>query len=486
MRRRRRWMTAPIITLAMLALPPTGAMAATSSAHSRAITVGVSGLSPFASCDSGKAQVNAEFEPWITARPGSPSDLAITWEQDRSTTGAARGGIIIARSGNGGRTWRPEAFPGITTCSGGPFSSAANPAVAYGKDGRLYAIAAGLTWGQSTAILVTTSKAGGPWSEPTTLVNDASPAYFNDRPSITPDPRDSQIAYAVWNRNRAGDNQNQLIFSRTTDGGQSWEPARSVYEPADKGAGTVGNQIVVLPDGTLVDAFYEGDFAVSGPPNPELAEHIRVIRSNDKGSSWSGPITIADAKLNTPVFPGTVNPAIGSGLVPDISVDARTGALYAVWGDAGLATSGSAVGLSASYDGGVKWTPAIRLEHTPDSELGGNGQAFLPQVDVASDGTVGVAYYDFRENTAAPGTPTSSWLLTCRGLRCARDRSYWRESGLAPSFDLEKAATWSGTPYLGTSIGLTHTSHRFNAGLVATNATPDNPQDIFLTSVPVR
>jgi len=483
-RDRRRSIAPVVAAFTFLALTTSGAWADTRGGPG---PVRVSGPSPYAGCATNKGQLNADFEPWITARPGAPSHLAVAWEQDRSTTGAARGGVTVATSGDHGRTWRTSGFPSLTPCTGGTFSSTANPAVSYAKNGRLYAITAGFSWGASTAVLVSTSDDdGAAWSQPVTLVSDPSPAYFSDRPSITPDSRDPRMAYAVWNRNRAADNQNELMFSRTKDGGRTWDPARTIYQPAEKGSGTVGNQIVVLPNGNLVNIFYEGDFPVSSPSNPELAEHIRIVRSSDHGTTWSSPVTIADAKLNTPVIPGTLNPATGSGLIPDIGVNERTGALYAVWGDASLSTSSSAIGLAASYNGGSTWTKPIRVDHTPESPRGGNGQAFLPQVEVTDDGAVGIFYYDFRNNTPAAGTPTSSWFLTCRGPRCARNRSYWRESGLARPFDMERAAVWSGTPYLGTSVGLAHTADRFEAAYVVTTDDPQNQQDVVFSSVPAR
>ncbi|MBO2445592.1 exo-alpha-sialidase [Actinomadura barringtoniae] len=481
----RRRAIAPVVAAFTLLGPATGG--AWADARRGPGPVLVSGPSPYAACATNKGQLNADFEPWITARPGAPSHLAIAWEQDRSTTGAARGGVTVATSADHGRTWRTSGFPSLTPCTGGTFSSTANPAVSYAKNGRLYAITAGFSWGVSSAVLVSTSdNDGASWSQPATLLSDPSPAYFSDRPSITPDSRDPRVAYAVWNRNRAADNQNELMFSRTADGGKTWTPARAVYTPAEKGAGTVGNQIAVLPNGTLVNIFYEGDFPVSSPSNPDLAEHIQIIKSADHGTTWSRPITIANAKLNTPVIPDTFKPATGSGLIPDIGVNERTGALYAVWGDASLSTSESAVGFAASYNGGSSWSKPIRIDHTPESVRGGNGQAFLPQVEVTDDGAVGVFYYDFRNNTPAAGTPTNAWFLKCRGPRCVRDRAAWRESGLASSFDMERAAVWSGTPYLGTSVGLAHAGDRFEAAFVMTNADPANQQDVYLSSIPSR
>src|SRR6266704_1131050 len=43
-------------------------------------------------------------------------------------------------------------------------------------------------------------------------------------------------------------------FSRTTNGGATWEPARNIFDLSEL-TGTIGNQIVVLPNGDLVDIF---------------------------------------------------------------------------------------------------------------------------------------------------------------------------------------------------------------------------------------
>ncbi|MFC4587982.1 sialidase family protein [Sphaerisporangium corydalis] len=448
-------------------------------------SVVVSGATPFAACADASRVPNTEFEPWLATRPHDPRRLAVGWQQDRSTTGAARGGIVVATSRDAGRTWAGSPLPGLTKCSGGTFTSTSNPAVAYATDGRLFAVAMAMSFGNVTAVLAYRSDDdGSTWTGPAALTQDPSPAYFNDRPSVTTDPRSPSRAYVVWNRARAEDNQHQLMFSRTLDGGVTWEPARPIYEPADAGAGTVGNQIVVEPNGDLVELFYEGDFPVAGPPTPALASRIRSVRSTDGGTTWSAPVTVTTTVVNDPLLPDVTSPVSARGLIPDIAVDRRTGALYAVWGDGSLATSRSSIGLSASFDGGRHWTRPIRVDKSPQSPPGGAGQAFLPQVDVDDDGNVAVTYHDFRNNTPDPGAPTDVWMVTCRSLLCAGLPGLWRERHLAGPFDIEKAATWSGAPFLGTSVGLGHTRAGFYAALVLTNDTPDNPQDIHVVRAP--
>ena len=76
----------------------------------------------------------------------------------------------------------------------------------------------------------------------------------------------------------------------------SWEPARVIYTPAPSGGGTgvsqtIGNRIVVRPDGTLVNLFTQID-TVAG----QSTRRLGVIGSADKGSSWSAPVFIAELR----------------------------------------------------------------------------------------------------------------------------------------------------------------------------------------------
>src|SRR5207245_11215956 len=77
----------------------------------------------------------------------------------------------------------------------------------------------------------------------------------------------------------------QPMLSRTTEGGESWSAPVGM---ANQNIFTIGNQIVVLPDGTLVDIFQK--FQGSGvQPSPQLATES-VMLSNDAGLTWSQTI----------------------------------------------------------------------------------------------------------------------------------------------------------------------------------------------------
>src|SRR5262249_19656458 len=162
----------------------------------------------------------------------------------------------------GGRTWMTSYAP-FSICGGGTFQRASDPWVSIAPDGTVHQISLSLSGNGNTpntisSILVSRSIDGGlTWTTPVTLIADAQTA-FNDKESITADLHDSNLVYATWDRSLGSTNNRTYHqpawFSRSTDGGKTWEQPRIILDPGAN-AYTLGNQIVVLPDGTLVDLF---------------------------------------------------------------------------------------------------------------------------------------------------------------------------------------------------------------------------------------
>jgi hypothetical protein len=154
----------------------------------------------------------------------------------------------------------------------------------------------------------------------------------------------------------------------------------------------------------------------------------------------------------------------------DVAVDPRSGAVYAVWED-GRFNGVDEVAFSKSTDGGLTWTTPRQIAETPASTNPLDEQAFTPSIDVSDDGTVAVNYYDFRNNTAAPGVPTDYWAITS-----SNGGTTWspeiRPTG--SSFDGELAPN-AGGAMIGDHEGLTHTGSTFIAAFEVTN-----PADIQL------
>jgi hypothetical protein len=98
----------------------------------------------------------------------------------------------------------------------------------------------------------------------------------------------------------------------------------------------------------------------------------------------------------------------------------------------------------------------------------------MPAVDVSSDGTIGVSYYDFRNNTAAPGLPTDVWLAHSHDAAAS-----WGEQHLGGPFDMETAPFARGF-FVGDYEGLTTIGRDFLAFFVMANTgSLANRTDVF-------
>ncbi len=400
-----------------------------------------SAASPFAAgCEgvnlSGSVAANSEVEPHLAIDPTNPQRLFGAWQQDRWTSGGARA-LGVGVSSDGGHSWS-RSFPTFSRCAGGntgnggDYERSSDPWVAISPNGTAFVIAiafngASLTPGSDSAVLVSRSTdAGVSWEAPTTLVLEGD-VVFHDKQTITADPVDSRFVYAVWDRISI-DNDGPTWFARSIDGGASWQPARPIYDPGINSQ-TIGNIIVVLPNGTLVNFYTHIDSAANGT---NLA-YLDLIRSTDNGVTWSSPI-----RINSQLTVGTVDPETGARvrdgtLVPSVAV-APDGNLYAAWQDSRFSAGNhDAIAAAHSADGGLTWSTPVRVNGNPGVA------AFLPAMNVRADGMIGISYFDLRPNTSDANTLyTSIWLAR------STDAVNWQESQVSGPFNLSMApqASW--------------------------------------------
>jgi hypothetical protein len=418
---------------------------------SSAPLVRVSGRSPFVNCTADRVRAQrgnnylaSEVEPYLVVNPQDPDNLVGTWQQDRWSNGGARG-LVAAVSRDGGETWRRVVVPGISKCSGGSFSRASDPWLSFAPNGTLYHISLSSSAAQlgPSALLVNKSSDGGlTWSEPITIVEDTDPTALHDKESITADPTDADLVYAAWDRfNRIGKTfRAPFYFSRSTDGGERWEEARRIFDPG-LGRGTLGHQIIVHPDGTLIDFFTltHRRFLLTVP-------RLLLLRSPNRGITWGpgdGPI-IASEVLPAGVIDPESRRSVRTGdVLADVAVDPTSGNLYAVWQDGRFSFfNHDAIAFSMSTNGGLSWSTPIKINRTPARKRSLNKQAFTPSVAVAADGTIGVSYYDFRHNDRRKSLRTEYFLVHCHPptSSCAQRRGWHNEIRLTDRpFDLRRA-----------------------------------------------
>jgi hypothetical protein len=478
-----------------------------------------------------------EVEPWFEVNPQNPLDLVGFWQQDRWSDGGSHG-LVAGVSHNGGTGWS-KSWPAFSNCAGGTAANGGgyerssdpwlswSPLPANGK-GTLHAIS--ISFDRSTAhnaVLASRSVDGGnTWSPPITLREDNSNSgplanLFNDKESITADPVTPNYVYAVWDRIESPNNnpltppqayahalafRGPTWFARSTDNGASWEAARKIFEPQPSRVQTIGNQIVVLPNGTLVDGFNY----ITGSNGQDIhrGDNAAVIFSTDQGTTWSSNPTIianmGDVGVRDPEpvnclgdnTPSTPCLLVRTGdILPDFAVDYSDGAtkgyMYAVWQTHRTATVqqlGSTlpvddtIVLSRSTDGGQHWSTPVKVNHTTSGQ-----QAFTASVHVSSNGDVAVTYYDFRNDAAGdPALSTDYWVVHCHAATsdCTNASNWSDENRLTPASFNMRTAPYAIGYFTGDYEGLDNFVTTFTPFFVQANGTdPFHPlSDAFYST----
>ena len=398
---------------------------------------------PYLGCPFGGSPTSVNFpntepEPWLAHNPVVPDNLIGGTQQDRWSDGGGHG-LVAPYSLDNGATWTVTPLPfskcalpyyGPATL---PYDRASDAWVDIGPDGTAYQISISFdAMDNNNAVGATVSVDQGRTyikTQPIITDLDADPTFpFNDKESITADPRIAGTAYAVWDRlvltacGPSGRSHNMpkaddrkwrgasklaapgtaasvipaaaldcfegpTMFAVTHDGGTTWsKPAPIVTNAPDEQ--TIANQIVVnKKTGRLYDfyTYFAADNRVT----------VEDIFSDDGGATWSTRQTVND--LNTV---GIHDPKTGQGyrtgdIIPEPAIDPNTGQLYVVWQDNrynSFDSSQDMIVISTSTTGLTgSWTNPILVNELEDHA------AFTPAIKVNGLGQVAVDFYTFRQ-----------------------------------------------------------------------------------------
>jgi hypothetical protein len=340
--------------LPSIAAAATLALLATGVAYALSGPFTVSAASPVAGCNipavGGTVYPNTEVEPFTAVNPTNGANVLAVWQQDRWSNGGANA-LMSGASFDGGQTWSRTALPFNTCAPGGlAYERASDPWVSVGPDGIAYTISISFNLSNNdNAVAALRSTTGGKtWDHLSLLkVDNNQNQFFNDKESVTADPTRKGTAYAVWDR-LVGPTDNQAVelhnffaftgptwFSKTTNGGKTWSTAKIIV-PTGQNQQTIGNIVVVGPDGTLYDFF---DLIIGTGPNGPMSStphglNIAFIKSTDGGDTWTAPQVIDSIDDVTVTDPNTGQALRTEDFNADPAVDPVTGLLFIVWQDA--------------------------------------------------------------------------------------------------------------------------------------------------------
>jgi uncharacterized repeat protein (TIGR01451 family) len=262
---------------------------------------------------------------------GNRGNVYVSWARLNA------GQVRFARSTDGAASFQPD----VQVNDAGNGGTGAN--IAVGADGAVY-----VAWLSSGRVLIDKSTNGGQnFGALTggtdhvirTLAGTIGPVRplgrVNSFPVIGTDPVNASIVYAVWPENPAGADDSDILFSRSTDGGNTWSAPIRVNDDINP-VGDFNTQffswLAVDPVDASINIVWYDDRTDPNHTDATPLVDLFFASSNDTGLSFSVNTRISTQSSNpgtdfTPAFFGDYNGiAAYGGVAYPLWSDSRTGA----------------------------------------------------------------------------------------------------------------------------------------------------------------
>jgi len=317
------------------------------------------------------------IEPSVAANPRHPRQLLAACQASPTTYPQL---IATYLSFDAGATWHNGALPRPPAGQAPPSDDVT---VAFDPQGRGYLCAtrASNTPGGRAMYVWRTDDGGRSFSAPLALVPQGVPML--DHPGIaaaagqTPSQRN---VYLVWAGGADDRHKNNLGFTRSTDGGKSFEPPRTILTDHRPSMMSSGPRLAAGPRGLVCAVCPEA--AHQGPSGDVVVQMVAVC-STDYGHSFAAPVPLG---WGTPSIslPGGVTP---NGSDPAVAAAPHGGALYAAYTTHRPGAGHSDIVVTASHDHGQTWTTPVTA--TPHDDV----IYFQPNLAVDDAGRIGISAF---------------------------------------------------------------------------------------------
>ncbi len=338
-------------------------------------------------------------EPAIAVDPNDPLHLVAAGNDYGTFNDDAWVGYYV--SWDGGKTWSRDLIPGYV---GGPISqltgyrAAGDPVVCFDAASNVYISGicfkrplnplnnwgAGYNVGRDDGIFVAKSTDGGNSFDQVRIVIPAlsSQISFHDKEWMAVDMNNGNV-YVVWVVFTVFSMAN-VLFSRSTDGGNRFSRPIVISEFRAGEIGSQGSTIQVTPDGTVHVAWIDFN-----------GGNVRYTYSTNQGDTFATPTSICDVEEIPRTMEDTNEyrtPTLLMSAV-DLSDTNTSGSLYITWND--YRHGDADILLIYSRDGGNTWSEPIRVNN---DTIGNKKDQFFSAVAVSTQGYVHLIYYDRRDD----------------------------------------------------------------------------------------
>ena len=276
--------------------------------------------------------------------------------------------IACYLSVDGGATWRSGGLPQLPANAA---KTGDDVTVAFDAQGRGYVCATSYAGGRAIYVW-RTDDGGRSFSAPVTLLS----GQYCDHPWLAVGPGQTPAqrnVYAVWS---AGDQRSGLGFTRSTDGGESFEVPRMILG----GNGRALSSGPALAAGTNGLVCAVCDWMTRMDSSGEVHSQVVAVCSTDAGKSFGPPV---------PLGPESSIISLPGHVLPDgsLAVAAHGDALYAAFTRHQPGAIHSDIMVTASRDRGRTWSKAVPV--TPADGV----TYFQPNLAVDAAGRVAVSAF---------------------------------------------------------------------------------------------
>ena len=315
-------------------------------------------------------------EPSVAANPRDPRQLLATCQASRTPNPEF---IATYVSLDGGASWQHGGVP--------PKPSGAadgdDITVAFDPLGRGYVCATTLSHARDTSVyLWRTDDGGRSFSEPLTLLE----GQYHDHPWVAtgegqaPSERNVYAAWAASTSISAPSFGTALGFTRSTDGGRTFESPRTILPQAPTlSVESAGPQLAAGPDGLVCATCF---WSTVPHRSGDFIGQVVAVCSTDAGRSFAAPVQLGSG-VSDIQLPGDVKPNSS----PTVAISPRGDALYVAFPTHDPGATHSDIVVSASRDRGRTWSRPIRATPTDDVVY------FQPNLAVDDAGRVAISAF---------------------------------------------------------------------------------------------
>ena len=299
-----------------------------------------------------------QVEP--TMKVNSQGRIFVGWKEAFTHNGGGQR-VSFSFSADGGATWAPNVLMELnaTTRQSDPWLSIAD-------DRAFFTRLEFNTANTVSGISVSNTTDGVTWGT-TQFYSDAP--MFADKETAAHDAAGN--LYWAWNTDDQTSGAQDIVVTRSADGGRTWMPEAHVPDPGD---GVLGAFVDLHPNGTVLLAWWS-----------YFTDDVWFDRSFDGGATWGADVRVNDV-------PGSAGGWFGTGWMlplPALAV-APNETIYAVWPD--YRAGDHNIYFGRSDDGGATWSASRRLNDDATT-----APQWMPDLALDPYGGIHVAWMDDRD-----------------------------------------------------------------------------------------